>query len=836
MLAATLREDLLGALEAVLGTRPGIAVIHSSFVQLAPPVPLNAWDVLYAIGRIAGRGWTIGLPAFTFSFCKGRPFDVSNSPSETGMLADQVLAHFPTALRTANPIYSFVVLGPKAAKIAGLASTTTFGDDSPFGYFERENARVVMLGCGWTRCTLFHRYEEKGDVPYRYFKEFHGERIGADGVQEPASAKMYVRDLELAPQNDFMPAVGRLDEAKKIARISLWRGTVEACSAVDIAKTCMELLEGDRLSFLSNRAAVDHQLTYRAEAASQPPFRVAVLGSANIDLAKAALEQELAALLPQRRVELFTVPYGQLGRQLVEQGSDLQEFKPHLSIFCDRLEDLLGKHTLDVEDEAAIAESAGIYARNLAAFHLDNGGWTIVHDFALLTRQDAVSGLRLAAMVDAASRGLHETLESMQQIVWIDPSLEASQVGVVHDPRLWYLGRFRYARAFEEHLARRWAGAALSILGKTTRLIVVDLDNTLWGGVLGEDGIEGIRIGCDYPGNAFRDLQKVLRELSGRGIAIAIASKNDEDLAIKALNEHPEMVIRAADFVARRINWNSKWSNIYELAEELSLGLESVLFVDDNPVEREAVKRNLPQVKVLELPLDPAGYADALRNSPFVEAVRIGSEDLKRVDSYKARRKIEIYRTQSASLEDFLFSLRMTIHFQVLNEGNVARAAQLCQKTNQFNTTTRRYEARDLQALVQGGADVAVIGLEDRSSSKENIGLIVLKPDSADARIGDVDLFLMSCRVLGRGIERAVIEWAVGRARERGWRELRGEIVETARNTPARRVFGDNGFERGPAPGWWQRDTQTSPTISPWFQVADAFRTRKMVPAIEMRS
>jgi FkbH-like protein len=818
-----MRQALFDSLRAVLGPEPGIVVIHSSLANLAPPANFRPADALDGLGRLIENGWTIALPAFTFSFCQGRPYHYMQSPSEVGLLADWLLQSRGDARRTPHPIYSFAVSGPAASRIAACRSTTTFGDDSPFGLFERENATLVMLGCGWKYCTQFHCSEEKAAVPYRYFKDFVGQADVGDGQgQHEMRATMYVRELAINPITDFSVAEARLRAAGLIASAPLFRAEVESARAGDQARISRELLSADPFALLHNRSAVAHSLAVRSRAAEQPPLDIGVLGSANVGLLRSALEGELATLLPDRQVATYECPYGQLPQSALDEKSSLRRLQPQISIFCDRLEDLVNQSRLDGVSPEALAERVRQYADMIADYHAANGGWSLVHRFALLYRPADEGGHSLAALVDQMNALLQDRLAGLGQMAWIDVAAEAasSEMPAV-DPRLWFLGRFPYSEPFARQLARRWAGTILAILGKTTRVVILDLDNTLWGGVLGEDGIEGIQIGGDYPGNAYAAFQRALKTVASRGVALAVCSKNDQDLAVQAIETLPAMQLRLADLVAHRINWLPKWSNVEEIAAELNLGLESVLYVDDNPVEREAVRRNLPAVKVLDLPNDPAAYTDALLTCPWLAAVAVTAEDRKRVDGYKARRTVEEQRRAAASLVDFYASLDTKLHFQRLDQGNLARAAQLSQKTNQFNTTTRRYEQRDLKQIVAEGGDVIVIGLTDRYTEFENIGLIVLKPCAEPPGDAIIDSYLLSCRVLGRGLETAVLHWAIRFAAGREWKTLRGLIVETERNTPVRSVFREAGFQPGIKPGEWLVQTDAPSPMPSWLTVVD---------------
>lgn len=762
------------------------------------------------------RGWTIALPAFTFSFCQSAVFSARESPSETGILADALLQFFPEALRTPHPIYSFAAFGSRANDIAKCLSTTTFGDDSPFGLFERENATVVMLGCSWAHNTQFHRYEEIARVPYRYPKVFSGSADFGSGPC-PTESTMWVRDLAADPVNDFSPAVNHLRAAGLILSTQLWRGRIEAAAAQDIARICRTDLRSDPYVYVKNAQEVSRILAQRAEANAQPPLRIAVLGSFNLHMLEQAWQAELASLLPERQVGLYAISFGQMRPAIFDVNSELHTSAPAVRVFCDRLEDVLCDTYLDSDQ---IANQVRDYADLIASFHKSVPGWTIVHRFAVLKPACDGDALRAnAAQVFNSNQILENVLGSLPQIAWIDLAAEAAaHEGPVLDPRVWYVARVPFTQTFSRRLGRRWASLTLAMLGKTARVIVTDLDNTLWGGVLGEDGLAGIKIGGDYPGNAFASFQRVLKSVRQRGIVLAVNSKNDEDLAVRAMDELPSMVLRSGDFSARRINWRPKWQNVREIAAELNVGVDSVLFIDDNAVEREAVRLNLPGVKIIDLPSDPALFVETLMDSPYLAAVSITAEDRKRADHFKARKQRDAERTQSASLEDYYASMAMNLHLSRLNEGNAHRAAQLCQKTNQFNTTTRRHDLNSLRKLEASGADVVVIGLSDRLTPEENIGLIMLLPE--DGTSGTIDLYLLSCRILGRGIETVIPRWAVGRAAQRGWARLRGIIIDTERNTPVRTVYSDAGFE-AEGPGLWTACTKPRPALPAWLTIND---------------
>lgn len=810
------------ALQACLRPQDRLVVVHSSLPHLKPPAGAGKWELLRACRALVDRGITVAVPAFTLGFGRGEPFDLRRSPSEMGVLADW-LRELAGAVRTSHPVYSFVVLGPLAAEIAACSNTTTFGADSVFAYFERVDARYVMAGCGFDYCSQFHCYEEEARVPYRHFKTLSGMADYGDGPGK-AEVRMFVRDLETAAENDWSTVVAALHDSKVVTTVPLWGGALEAASCRDIAIISRRLLAADPMAMVHDRPRVRAACTMAEERRAKQPIRIALLGSSNLDMLKSRVAETMDDLVGDRRVEIYVTPYGQMFRELADPSSGLQAFGADFTLFCDRLEDLAGAANLDFAAEHVLNEKVGQYASAIAKYQSANAGWVFVNAFASV--QPSLHGAadeRLAALVTRMNASLSRTLDGLPnfKLLDVDAAMAAHGSGPVFDPRLWFLGRFPYGESFTQRLARRLAGLILAASGRTVRLLAIDLDNTLWGGVLGEDGINGIAIGGDYPGNAFQAFQRGLKVLSDRGIALALLSKNDEDLALKAIAELPAMILRPGDFVARRINWSQKWRNVAELCSELSLGPASVLFIDDNPAEREQMRRNQPEVKVLELPADPSLFLQTLLESPWLECLTLTDEDRKRTASYKGRAALlEAKAVSGANVEEFYASLGTRVFMQRFDAGNSVRALQLLQKTNQFNTTTRRHGLSDIEKLIGAGDDVFVIGLQDRYSDFENIGLLIARWNRPEPGWGLVDSFLLSCRVLGRGIESGILHWVLSLARTKGMHVLVGEVIETPRNTPARMVFAEAGFAAGPNSGRWHFDLRSNTEQIPsWLPI-----------------
>jgi FkbH-like protein len=530
--------------------------------------------------------------------------------------------------------------------------------------------------------------------------------------------------------------------------------------------------------------------------------RLALLGSANLDylalnFAEACKAYELA-------LELCVPEYGQSMQQLIQPDSRLLAASPSATLIVESADQLLGDLCVDplaYEGEArrrALQERVAPWLSLVELARQKLPGPLLVLRLGRVRRSalgqaDAKSERGVAALLGDANRLLEAAVAPLEDVHLLDVEDLIAEVGRTSaDPgKYWHLGRVPFSNEFSQVLTRRALGYLLALRGQTTRVLMLDLDNTLWGGVLGEDGRDGLKLGGAYPGSAFQEFQRTLRALSRRGIALAVASKNDHDLALDMIANHPEMVLGLEDIVAHRISWNEKSQGIDEMLEELSLGKASCMFIDDNPVEREKVRRDLPQVVVPDMPLDPADFASWLLASPYLECVALTSSDFKRTAQYKVRSVVNASRRKFSNIDDFYRDLAMHVRFEPFGKDNQTRLLSLLVKTNQFNATTRRHDASAILALLARGAEVYGVGVKDRYSSYELMGLIILEP------IGDrlhIDSFLLSCRILGRTLETAVLAFACERAQKLGKIALSAEIVKTERNTPVRDVYSRHGF------------------------------------------
>jgi FkbH-like protein len=354
-------------------------------------------------------------------------------------------------------------------------------------------------------------------------------------------------------------------------------------------------------------------------------------------------------------------------------------------------------------------------------------------------------------------------------------------VGTLYDPRFEAIAQVFFSPAGNRLLSRLWLRSLRALECPRKKVCVVDLDNTLWGGILGEEGADGLLMGDSGSGLAYRRFQRSLLELRRSGILLAICSKNNPEEAIEVLEAHPDCLLRPTDFAHIEIGWGLKSEAIGRTAEKLSLGLDSFVFIDDSPVEREEVACALPSVDVLDFPSDPTGLVNMLGEYPGFDTLRQTDEDRKRAEAYVEEAQRSAIKANSRSPEEFYRSLGLQLGIFSARIEQAGRLHQLIMKTNQFNLTTRRISAEAFRALL-GNRDYMVVGLRvlDRFGDSGITGLAIIEQCRPDA--WTVQDFLLSCRVLGRTVENAFLAWLIGRAARAGVNNIAIQYVATGRN------------------------------------------------------
>ena len=508
----------------------------------------------------------------------------------------------------------------------------------------------------------------------------------------------------------------------------------------------------------------------------------------------------LLAWMDGLAMEVYAPPYGTVAQDVLQPDSALYAFAPDFVLFASHWRDA---------NLPAISSDPDSTVRT--ALHGIKCQWDTVlsrlpcriiqHNFDLQV-SDAYGALsqRLPGVRSAILRELNLRLSQIAppQVAILDQDQVSANFGRERwqDDRAWHLAKQHPAHAALPALAKAQLALIRAGLGLTKKVLVLDLDNTLWSGVIGEDGLGGIRLGPpDARGEAHQALQQHCRELKDRGILLAVCSKNDEADARLPFEEHEGSVLKLADFAVFTANWQDKAANLEAMAQKLNLGLDSFVFLDDNPAERAHVRAHLPMITVPELANDPAEYIRALAAGRYFEAWSLSEEDRMRADSYADDARRERVQHSTVSVEEYLRELCMVCAHGPFDEATLPRVAQLVGKTNQFNLTSRRHSLEELRRFSQSEKHwTHWFRLQDKFGDSGIIGVIVAVDDGESN--WRVDTLLMSCRVMGRGMEQFMIQTLVAEARKRGIDKLVGVYCRTPKNSVVEKFYAKVGFRR----------------------------------------
>lgn len=509
--------------------------------------------------------------------------------------------------------------------------------------------------------------------------------------------------------------------------------------------------------------------------------KISILSSINIDTIKDKLHKNIGKFI--KNIDIHTYEYGQLQQNFIFEDSELYKQNPEFIFIIDRPEDIINKSLDEYEDNDS--EKVITYFNSIKSYVKVNPNVTIFIMEYFLTEKT----VNFNCISDNILNIFQENLNLLKDEYKLNINIMKVQnikEGEILDKRMWYIGKIPYTDKFINKLASKITGLILSMKGLTARLLVLDLDNTLWGGVVGEDGVHGIKIGEDYPGNIFKEFQKKIKLLKERGIALAICSKNDINIVNEVFEKNKNMILKKEDFVYIYANWDNKFENIKLISDNIGLGLKNILFIDDNPVEREQVKEFLPDVNVLELSKDPVDYIDNLLNSPLLEIHKLTESDKKRAKTYETKVKLDNLEKKYVNKEDFYKQLDLEIFINILSNDNKDRCVQLINKTNQFNATSLRLKETDLSKY-----KIYVLGAKDKFNDYENMGVLITTEIDNIIKINN---YLMSCRFLGKNLENEFIKWLLNYAKNNNFNKVTGKIIETERNEPIRNIYKNNNF------------------------------------------
>ena len=534
------------------------------------------------------------------------------------------------------------------------------------------------------------------------------------------------------------------------------------------------------------------------------PFRVAILRSFTVE-----------PIVPLLRAEAFyfgidlTVHVGDFNayaQEILDSESSLYRFAPNAVILAVQMGDIAPDlwqeyaHLSEHQAKSAAQRASDSLQQYVQEFRRRSQAFLIVHNFEQPARPafgvlDSQSEPSQAELVREINRNLLASASQMRGVYVLDYDALVARHGRLRwrDERKWLTARLPVSADQMVHLAREWLRFLVPLSGKSAKALVVDLDNTLWGGVIGEDGMTGIKLSAEYPGAAYQALQRALLDLTRKGILLAICSKNNPDDALEVLEKHAGMLLRPKHFAAMRISWNDKSQGLREIATELNIGINSLAFLDDNPFEREQVRGTLPEVTVIDLPADPLQYAAVVRDHPAFERLTLSAEDQQRTTFYAEQRERSQAEQKFQSKEEFYRFLQQEAEIAAVSPATLARISQLTQKTNQFNVTTRRYAEEQISKMAEDPAcQVLSIRLRDRFGDHGLVGVSITR-DEGD--VCEIDTFLLSCRVISRTVESALLAHLAEQAAARGCKRLTGWFLPTKKNAPARDFYKQHGFE-----------------------------------------
>lgn len=558
-------------------------------------------------------------------------------------------------------------------------------------------------------------------------------------------------------------------------------------------------MDGNHLQKLAN--SIRKLQATDASLAPLTPIRLGILGNGTQDFVAPALVASAA----RHGLALETVKgeYDQVLQEATDEDSAINAFRPHAVLIAVDYRALPWQPTPgDAGTAMANVEVAMNYLQSVRqAVHRNSGGLCILQTLApppesLFGSYDRRVPGTMLWLVDELNRRIVNALSDSEDLLF-DVAQLAAIVGLDawHSPSEWNMAKLPFASDFLPLYADHMVRVLAALRGRSRRCLILDLDNTVWGGIIGDDGLEGIKIAQgDAVGEAHLAVQRMALALRERGIVLAVSSKNTDEIARRPFQEHPEMLLREDHFAVFQANWQDKATNIKAIAQELSLGLDAMVFLDDNPVERGLIRQILPEVAVPELDDDPASYARTLAAAGYFETVTFSEEDRKRAALYQENARRITLQQQAGDVDAYLASLDMEIVFKPFDATGRSRIAQLINKSNQYNLTTRRYTETDvLEAESAASTFTLQVRLIDRFGDNGMISVIICKP--SEPATWTIDTWLMSCRVLGRRVEESVLCEILSQARAHGVTRLVGEFIPTDRNMMVQKHYQKLGFD-----------------------------------------
>ncbi|RDJ32182.1 MAG: HAD-IIIC family phosphatase [Crenarchaeota archaeon] len=535
-------------------------------------------------------------------------------------------------------------------------------------------------------------------------------------------------------------------------------------------------------------------------------LRIAILGSFTLN----GLDETLRVKCSEVKIGCSTYvgPYGQYQQEILDHTSNLYKFSPNITFLLLDVRNLLGNYfyfpyTVSEDERKEIINHKFDELCNLIEnFKHNSNSKLFLSNFTIPTFSpygifEMKMNYGLQEMIFDINSRLKNFAKENDFLYLFDMNRFFNFYGEknVFDYHQFFVGDIKISLDHIPYLAHELMGFIKAVMGLNKKCIVLDLDNTLWGGIIGEDGFEGIQLGPDQKGRMFVEFQNILLSFHQRGIILAINSKNNFDDAIKVIKEHPYMVLKENNFSSMKINWNDKVSNMKEISNELNIGLDSIVFFDDDPTNRELMKSMIPDVLTVDLPPDAAQFSKILSMMNDFNLLKITSDDLNRGKMYSEQRLRNELRQSTTNLDDFLKQLDIKIKFLHPDEFTIPRISQLTMKTNQFNLTTKRYQEEEIGQMSKSeNYLVGCAQIIDKFGDNGITGVYIVNKENNDEWV--LDTFLLSCRVMGRRVEDGILSHILMTAKTQGVKKIKGKFIPTKKNKPAEDFLKNYGFTK----------------------------------------
>jgi len=558
-------------------------------------------------------------------------------------------------------------------------------------------------------------------------------------------------------------------------------------------------MEIKELSYYINQAKIINPTIHHNK------IRIAFIGSFTLN----GFEETIKVQCDEEKINCITynAPYDQFNQEILNENSGLYKFKPDLIFFIVDNKTILDNLFYDPyecsnKERKKFVDKKYVELENLIKI-ITNKIQTkiVITNFVIPTYSpfgiyESKMEFGLRDIILDLNKKIQKYCKNQNSVYLFDFNSFVTKFGEqnVLDYKKMFFGDIKISFKIIPHLIYEFLGYVKPILGLNKKCIVLDLDNTLWGNIVGEDGYEGIKIGPDPSGRPFIEFQKILKSLSKRGIILAINSKNNLEDAMEVIKKHPYMILKEEDFACMKINWNDKIANMRDISKELNIGLDSMVYFDDDPVNRELIRMSIPEIKTIELPKDSSYYSLILRNLNDFNVLKITDDDSKRAIMYRQDHDRRALESTTKNIDEYLEKLNIKVKVRFADKFSIPRISQLTLKTNQFNLTTKRYQEEEIKKFVED--DKMIVGcaeVEDKFGENGITNTFIIKKKSEEWII---DTFLLSCRIMGRGIENAILGKILEFAKDEGVKVIKTQFISTQKNKPAENFLLDYGFQK----------------------------------------